>query len=109
MPVSGRRHQALKADYTQLLKDNAQLLVELREVTSERDAAREVVAGLAQRNRELIGRPLTGGEQVLAKQLRASEEARAHLVEQIDTLQTANEAMTRDAYDAAKAARQVSA
>ncbi|MFD6970715.1 hypothetical protein [Streptomyces sp. NPDC059949] len=109
MPVSGRRHQKLQADFHQLLKDNAQLLAELREVVAERDAARDVVRGLSDRNRALIARPLNQGEAVLARMLRESESARALLAEQIDLLQTANEGAAREAYDAAKAARQVAA
>lgn len=109
MPVSGRRHQALQRDNTQLLKDNGQLLIELREVTKERDAAREVVRGLSERNKQLTGRPLAGSEITLARALRQSEEARALLAAQIDILQTANEGAARESYDAAKAARAVAA
>ncbi|MFF6940418.1 hypothetical protein [Streptomyces lavendulae] len=106
MPVSGRRHQALQADYAQLLRDNAAILAELREVTAERDAARDVVRGLADRNRELITRPVTKGEAVLLRLLRQSEGARRLLAEQIDLLQAANEGAAREAYDLAAAARQ---
>ncbi|MFE9845826.1 hypothetical protein [Streptomyces goshikiensis] len=109
MPVSGRRHQALQADLAQLLKDNAALIVELREVTAERDAARDAVRGLADRNRDLIARPLTKGESVLVRLLRQSEDARRLLADQLDILQTANEAAAREQYDAAKAARAVAA
>ncbi|MFG2617760.1 hypothetical protein ACGFXC_09025 [Streptomyces sp. NPDC048507] len=106
MPVSGRRHQALQADYAQLLKNLTQLHVELREVTEERDAARDVVRGLADRNRELIARPATKGEAVLLRLLRQSEGARRLLAEQVDLLQAANEGAAREAYDLAAAARQ---
>ncbi|MEV6569980.1 hypothetical protein [Streptomyces sp. NPDC051577] len=109
MPVSGRRHQALQRDNAQLLQDNVQLLRELREVTEERDAAREVVRGLSERNQQVTGRPLAGGEIVLARALRQSEEARALLAAQLDLLQAANEGAARESYDAARVARAVAA
>ncbi|MEU4947673.1 hypothetical protein [Streptomyces lavendulae] len=109
MPVSGRRHQALKADYAELLKANAALLAELAEVTAERDAARDVVRGLADRNRALLSGPRTATEAGLFRQLRQSEDARRLLAGQLDLLQAANEGAAREAYDLAKAARQVAA
>lgn len=109
MPVSGRRHQALQRQAAEQRADILRLERELTDVTAERDAAHDVIRSLSERTRELITRPLTGGELVLARQLRASEEARALLAEQIDILQTANEGAAREAYDLAKAARTVSA
>ncbi|MFD9569939.1 hypothetical protein ACFWBI_08855 [Streptomyces sp. NPDC059982] len=109
MPVSGRRHAALQRQAAQQRADILRLEAELAEVTAERDAARDVVRGLADRNRELITRPVTKGEAVLLRLLRQSEDARRLLAEQIDLLQAANEGAARDAYNLAHAVQAVTA
>lgn len=109
MPVSGRRHAALQQQAAQQRADILRLEAELTAVTAERDAARDVVRGLADRNRELITRPVTKGEALLLRLLRQSEDARRLLADQIDLLQAANEGAAREAYDLAKIARTVAA
>ncbi|MEW1638603.1 hypothetical protein AB0469_31665 [Streptomyces sp. NPDC093801] len=109
MPVSGRRYRALQQQTAEQRADILRLERELTDVTAERDAAREVVRSLSERHRELITRPLTAGETVIFRQLRQSEDARRQLAEQLDILQAANEGAAREAYDLAKAARQVTA
>ncbi|MEU9000492.1 hypothetical protein [Streptomyces sp. NPDC048551] len=101
MPVSGRRHAALQQQAAQQRADILGLEAELTKVTAERDAARDVVRGLADRNRELITQPVTKGEALLVRLLRQSEDARRLLAEQIDLLQAANEGAARVAYDLA--------
>ncbi|MFJ3834496.1 hypothetical protein ACIPY6_03145 [Streptomyces sp. NPDC090054] len=93
MPVSGRRYQQLQRDNAELLKDNGEILRELRDVTAERDALRDLICGLSQRNRELLQRPLNRGEEAIARQLRYSEEGRAVLAEELVRLQAINESL----------------
>jgi hypothetical protein len=74
MPVSGRRYAALQRQAAEQRADILRLERDLTTVTGERDAAREIVRGLSDRNRELVARPLTGDETALVRLLRQSEE-----------------------------------
>jgi hypothetical protein len=53
MPVSGRRYAALQRQAAEQRADILRLERDLTTVTGERDAAREIIRGLSDRNREL--------------------------------------------------------
>jgi hypothetical protein len=54
MPVSGRRYAALQRQAAEQRADILRLERDLTTVTGERDAAREIIRGLSDRNRELV-------------------------------------------------------
>lgn len=91
MRMSGRRARAIDTTNLELTAERNALLEQIHELTAQRNAARDIIRGLSERNRELLQRPLTRGEQALARQLRYSEDGRAALAEQLALLQAANE------------------
>ncbi|MFJ9644980.1 hypothetical protein [Streptomyces sp. NPDC101206] len=102
MPVSGRRYKALQQQTADQRIDILRLERELTDAVAERDAARDALAALRTRHTDLVGRPLTAGEAVLARLLRASEEGRRALADRLDDLQQANVSLTRELHDARK-------
>lgn len=89
MRVSGRRHQQLQADNSELLAENARLLRTLAEMTAERDKLVDLICGLSDRSSPVAVRP-AGGGYVPVGELRASEAARRLLADRLELLQTAN-------------------
>ncbi|MFI8360766.1 hypothetical protein ACIGD1_11460 [Streptomyces sp. NPDC085612] len=89
MPVSGRRHRALTEDNARLLEENGRLLRDLATATAKLEARDELIQTLSARPQAQPVKPLGVGY-VPAADLRASESARAILVDRLELLQNAN-------------------